>query len=918
MKTFCFSLLFAWCIVFSAISQKNPANQQVFNHLVVCNQEVIVRNAVTDLQRYLAQVTGIVPSLHSPENWKKDPIPAVIIGDIRSLKKLLSGHSYRPGLGREGYVLQETDREGNKCFLLYAEQPNGLVNGIYGFLGELGFEFNMGSEIVPATIPSALSSPVIERKPVFSVRGVLPWYNFFNSPTAWDVPDHRAFTDQLIRSGANFITFHSYEHEPFAAVEENGKMIFGEGLRNTGVPSWGTNAMATSEYMYGTDKLFDTPYFGAETTLKGYDSSTQIKKEKSILRDALWYAKNRGLTTSMGFAPLGDPTLKADRERFIKEFIYNLEYYPFLDYIFIWQTETKGAQGHPLKYDQHILPDTRDPNSKIVNYGEYRRDVFKRIVDKENGIKPFFKPDEEGKIARATEGARLEMFAKIALRILSRYQNPPKIVIAGWGGENYLLSEEYYDGLDKVLPQDVAFSSLESLTPKTYIDKAYFELPANRQRWPVPWLENDGDQWHPQPFLKTYEPMVKDLHKSGSQGFLSIHWRTRDVEDNFGYLLSYAWDPSITKESFFDKKAKKYVGVAEDLKKIYLELDSLGYRWVNGRGQNECAVFSWGSGSVTNYRKLLELRDRLEAILPLVRQDKDNLIWLRDRMDWVLDYQNAEIQAEEVRDLLKKADETSDDKEKKLLAKRALGILSGDALAKAMHSYAERITTRGEYGVMATINTKAAFDWRKMFRKSCEILEISLNPGNLWNPDPRIIVPRMYGSCEPERDFELTALVLGGQPALLKYRNLGDTAWKEKQFSVKKNWVQSVIISSDEIVQPGFEYLITVGKEMKVVYGPKAVSVIQPSDVPQTLIMKKTIENQGISKISIKSGEKMNVIEWNEVSLADYYEVTINGKTEVETPVPFYPLPGKIKKGTSIIVKAVRNGSVISEINKNT
>lgn len=868
-----------------------------------------------DLQRYLSQVTGVVPSVQDANEWQTAPEPAIIIGNIKSLKKLIPTVKYRSGLGKEGYVLQEINYKGKDCYLLYADQSNGLVNSIYGFLNDLGFEFNLASEIIPSKLPANLSLPVIEKKPVFSVRGVLPWYNFFNSPTSWDIPDHRAFVDQLIRSGANFITFHSYEHEPFAAVEEKGEMIFGEGLRNTSVPTWGTNAMATSEYLFGTDQLFDTPYFGAETTLKGYDHSTQIKKEKEILRDALFYAKSRGLTTSMGFAPLGDPTLKEDRDRFIKEFTYNLEYYHFLDYIFIWQTETKGAQGHPLKYDQHILPDTRNPDSKIINYGKYRRDVFKRIVEKESGIKPFFKPDEEGKISRATEGARLEMFAKIALRILSRYDNAPKIVIAGWGGENYLLSEEYYDGLDKVLPKDVAFSSLESLTPKTYIDKAYFELPPDRQRWPVPWLENDGDQWHPQPFLKTYEPMVKDLQRSGSQGFLSIHWRTREVEDNFGYLLNYAWDSTITKEKFMEKKAKKYVGVAEELKQIYIELDSLGYRWVNGRGQNECAIFTWGSGSVTHYQKLSELREQLDAILPKVDQDKDNLVWLRDRMDWVLDYQNAEIQAELVRDLLKKAEEATDEKEKTLLAKRAFGILSGDALAKAMHSYAERITTRGEYGVMATINTKAAFDWRKMYQQCCDILGITLPLDNLWNPETRILVPRLYGSCESGQDFELTTIVLGGQKATLKYRTSGSSLWKEKSFSTKKNWVQSAIIPGTDLASPGIEYMITVdGTE--IVYGPKAMSVINPVKPVNNLKAKTFSENPQIKKISLKTHQNMNVIEWDEIALADYYEVSFDGKIEVETPVSFYPYPDKLAKGTTIIIKAIKDGKVLSEMTR--
>lgn len=905
-------ILFTCIHIFGQVNKLSP----IYLNLVSDSEEIIVKNAIIDLQRYISQVTGNVPTLNSINTWKENPVPSIVIGDVKSIKKLFPDVKVKGKLGREGYVLQESTYKKQKCILLCAEQKLGLVNSIYGLLREIGFEFNLGSEVIPAFLPEGLLQNIIQRVPVFDVRGVLPWYNFFNSPTSWDISDHRAFVDQLIRSGANFITFHSYEHEPFAAVEEKGEMIFGEGLRNTSVPTWGTNPMATSEYMFGTDKLFDSDYFGAETTLKGYDHSTQIRKEKAIMRDALWYAKNRGLTTSMGFAPLGDPTLKEDRERFIKEFTYNLEYYSFLDYIFIWQTETKGAQGHPLKYDQHILPDTRDPNSKIINYGHYRRDIFKRIVDKESGIKPFFKPDEEGKISRATEGARLEMFAKIALRILSRYEKAPKIVIAGWGGENYLLSEEYYDGLDKVLPDDVAFSSLESLSPKTYIDKAYFELPSKRQRWPVPWLENDGDQWHPQPFLKTYEPMVKDLQKSGSQGFLSIHWRTREVEDNFGYLLDYSWNPDINKASFFEKKAKKYKGIEAELEQIYIELDNLGYRWVNGGGQNECAIFTWGSGSVANYQKLSELRKRLDAIIPQAIQDKDNLVWLRDRMDWVLDYQVAEIQAEEAKSLLKQASETTDETQKQLFAKRAFGILSGDALARAMHSYSERITTRGEYGVLATINTKAAYDWRKMYNEACGILGISVQINNNWQAEPGIIVPRMYGSCEEDKNFEMKAIILGGHPAVFKYRNLGESLWKEKPMSTTSGWVQSVNIPSNEIKVPGFEYMIVLKEEPGIIYGPKAVSTIPTSLVNNQLEPKKNLETLKLSTLTIKKDKNMNVIEWNDLPHTDYYKVLINGQTEVNTPVSFYPNPDEMSKGTLIEIQAIRDEQIISTIQK--
>lgn len=888
------------------------ANENVFN-MIFCDEETSsVGYACADLQRYIGQVSGEVPSLRKLSFWQSTKQSGIVITSIKEARKYISNVK-KQDIGDEGYIIKKININGHDNILLVANTPIGQVNAIYGLLKELNFEFTLGSESIPESLPSTdeFTNELLVKKPIFKIRGVLPWYNFFNSPTSWDPVDHRTFVDQLIRSGANFITFHSYEHEPFVAIEENNDMIFGEPLHDTSEPTWGTNPMKTSEFLFSTDKFFGEDYFGAQSTQSGFDRATQIKKEKDILRDALIYAKERGLKTSIGFAPLGDPTKKEDRERFIKELTYNLKYYRSLDYIFIWQTETKGAQGHPLKYDQHILPDTRDPNSKIINYGEYRRDIFKRIVERENGIQPFFKNTEEGKIARATEGARLEMFVKIALRILSRYENAPKIVVSGWGGENYLLSEEYYEGLDKLLPEDVVFSSLESLTPKTYIDKAYFDLPINRQRWPIPWLENDGDQWHPQPFLKTYEPMINDLVKSGSQGFITIHWRTRDVEDNFGFLLDFSWNPGLTKEQFFAKKARKYRTVADAVKHIYTDLDNLGYRWVNGRGQNECAVFTWGSGSIEKTEQLKDIKDRLEKILPNVNYEQ-SLVWLRDRIQWVIDYQYAEMQAEAAKTLLKESEKVDGD-EKKKLAKQAFGILSGKALSDAMQSYTQRISTRGEYGVLATINAKAAYDWRSMYKKSCDILGIQaqLDLDTEWRKGSKVIIPRLYGSAAEKEELEIEVIAPNGQDVRLAYRQLGTESWKSIHMKVVRGWVRSAVIPAEDVLGPALEYQVISDGIKNNTY---VITINKKAELPETLSLK-VLKDKSINNVQIKKKKDFQAIQWNDIINADYYQVFINGILEVESPVPFYPY-NKLEKIQSVKIKAFNGTNLISEKEK--
>ena len=54
------------------------------------------------------------------------------------------------------------------------------------------------------------------------VRGSLPWYNFLNSPTTWDLDDLKYFFDQISKMKQNFVGFHAYDSEPFAPCLKDG------------------------------------------------------------------------------------------------------------------------------------------------------------------------------------------------------------------------------------------------------------------------------------------------------------------------------------------------------------------------------------------------------------------------------------------------------------------------------------------------------------------------------------------------------------------------------------------------------------------------------------------------------------------------------------------------------------------------
>ena len=878
--------------------------------IVTGTQVDMERLATVDLARYLGQVTDTDVKVMSRGNWETAPVPAVLLDRDESIQ----GEAYRITSGQ---------RAGMYTVTVYGGTPQGLVNGVYGLLRALGYRFYLGSESVPAALPEELpGSGPINGAPVFSVRGVLPWYNFFNSPTAWDPIDHRAFVDQLIRSGANFLTFHTYDAEPFAAYEENGKMKEGAPLLNTGSPTWGTSGTRVDQFAFGTDKLYLDPYFGAASTVEGRGVDDAVRREKAILRDTFSYARKRGVHPALGFEITGDPTQPDVCERFIKRFNAVLDYYPMLEYIFLWQAEAQGAQGFAGPSTQPVTPGTAVPESPIQFYGMERRLAFKRVVERTDGARPFFQDTEAGKCARANEGARLEQFSWLALRALSRREQAPTLVISGWGGEDRLLSAEYYAGLDKILPKDVVFSSLDFISARPTVDSVYRTLPSDRQRWPIPWLECDGDQWHPQAAVHIYDKMMRDILQGQSQGVLGIHWRTRDVEENFGFVTSFAWNPALTTESFYQDLALQGYGPASAtaMADIHRELDALGYRWMGGGGQNECAPFSWGPGDPRKVEQLSALRDRAAAVTPETHNGRERLAWLLGAIDWTLAYYDAEVAAVKAGELISKAKGAPDAEQAKQAASAARELLGSGLLAKAMRTYATRVTTRGEYGVLATVNTKAAADWRRLWNAAGSVLgePESEPPAPAWTTAPAVILPRLVASSPDNADLVLQPYVLGGGDAWVHYRSFGNKEWNTVKCALAKGWVKRATIPGAAMHSPGVLLRLSLSPDPAQENGAidRAVTVmadVSPSFAPIRKLKEEAPAAAKAFGLTVREGRTAAVqLMWGKMPEADFFRVYRNGEFAGNTAVPFFAdVPMQLE--TEYMVEAVREGQVINK-----
>ena len=646
--------------------------------------------AAKELQKYLYAATDSLL-----------PIAADSGGDVIAVGTPASNplvKKFKPAvgnLGSEGYLLKTITDGKRQVLIVTGNTPNAVLYGAYALLEEYGFGFYLGGDAIPAKKPFALLDVNVSCKPALGIRGTLPWYNFFDSPTAWDFEDYAWFFDQLVKTKNNFIGFHSYDYEPFAAYEEDGKFKIGEPLASTEVGTWGTIPMKTADFGFGTEKYFGRKYFGAGPSLYRDDRERSIRDSQDLLAKALNYAHARGLKTCVGFEVTGDPTDPASIETLEKRLKHLMARYPMLDYVWVWETEALGIHGC-------------NPPALDTEFGAYYR-----------RYEPDFDYLKEPK--RIAEAVRLAIYTREAHRILHEIAPNVRLILSGWGGDNHLHCTDFYPGLDKVLPEDVIFSALDNIVVSDKVSAAYGKLSPKREYWPIPWFEYDGDQWHPQPNAGRWLNACRDSLAKGSRGILGIHWRTRDVEESHAMMSQFAWNPNLTYEGFYTDYARRCFGEkhASEMADVLMQMQSLGYRLVGGGGQAECGHFGWGSPpDPEKVSKLEGIVVRLKSDLSDMSDPSDSgpaerCAYLISTAEFALAYERtAQLLSSggEVADLLRQARDrkvAGDHLEASKLASEGLAKLEAARFDEALDACARRTTNKGELGVLATVNAKA-------------------------------------------------------------------------------------------------------------------------------------------------------------------------------------------------------------------
>ncbi len=640
-----------------------------------------------------------------------------------------------PGLpdvdGEQAYVLRASSFDGvGPALHIAGASPVAVQYGVYSLLEKLGVGFYLGGDALPPPRKQLLIRADLDEtaEPVFAIRGSLPWYNFLNSPTTWDLQDYQYFFNQMAKMKNNFVGFHSYDSEPFCAYPWEGKWRMGAPAATSLTYGWGTiRNMACEEFGFGTGRLFSSTVFGSRSMTDAQtppEDATQsdvmpwatlsddaIVRAQCVLAQGLQYASDRGINTCLGFELHGDPTDPELRKHAEARIRHMLATYPMLEYVWFWQQEGRGAGSEP--------PAPDSPLDLII---QRHRPAFEYL----------------GNDQRIAEAARVAAWMEFADGVVSRLRPNVKVAVSGWGGDRWMRFSDFYIGLDSILADDVIFAALDNIDPawEPNVSAAYGQLSPEREKWPIPWFESDGggarrDQWAPQANVKPFTALTRDALAKDCDGLLGIHWQTRGIEEVAAYAAQFAWSPDLTYEDFYRDYATNAFG-DEAMAQTLMRLEELGPRWTGSLGQVECGRFAWFSSNdrpaQDKLAALREIREGLDHLSPRHWTQWDRVHYLRATIDFLLAFDEAALVLEpgaEVDVMLTEAEklkQAGDAETARRLARKALKTVRDCPLDEAVWAYVPRLTTQGDFGNLATINIKAYAAYEALWKRAEEVL----------------------------------------------------------------------------------------------------------------------------------------------------------------------------------------------------
>jgi hypothetical protein len=800
-----------------------------------------------------------------------------------------------PDLQREEYVIKtvngqqstvnsKNDKKGSEYCIIYGGDGIGALYGAYRFAEYIGIRFYLHGDVIPdERADITFPDKQITGKPLFKLRGIMPFHDFPQGPDWWNTDDYKAIIAQLAKMGLNFIGLHTYpekksegwcEAEPNVwvgtkdQINEDGtvKSAYPAMHANTGVWTWDHGRKKTSDFSLGASQMFEKDNFGAEYMMNVSDwphtdaENIEIfNKTGRMYKSSFNFARRLGVKTCTG---------------------------------------TEIPLTIPEKVKDRLKAEGKDPDSDEAK-AEVYEGMFTRLKMQMPTDYYWFWTKEEwtwwGEKPGEVENDEKEF--EIAIKAKNKVNAPFTLATAGW----VLGPSRDRTEFDNLLPKDMPFSCINREMGFIPVDKGFKDI-KDREKWAIPWMEDDPALTSPELWAGRIRRDAIDAYNYGCQGLMGLHWRTEPLGPAITALSKAAWriirynnldsEELMNSQSSVERRSvdaspneNDITRLIPDTNKRVMPVDDLYKDWAEAQfGRNVApemaAIFTsldgspklkpgknperiaylfrssdWTGGGPgglkANRKPWIEVKenfaylDKLEQIKDKVR-GKGN----KQRFDYWYNFLTYNRTMAEVCCTLGqidtlmgtiKAEKNADIKRK--IAEREVIPLKKKAEEKwgeMITQLLEIVNTPGEMGTIANHEQHNLTRMKTLSKYDSTLSaitekNISTDLPKEYRGASRLIVPTKRTLLEMDESLNIKAIVLsqkGTESVEVYWRKLGDKEYKKKTLEHIARGVYKGEIGSNEIGANDFEYYIEAKTGDEVLHFP-----VTAPELNQTLVI---------------------------------------------------------------------------------
>jgi hypothetical protein len=667
--------------------------------------------------------------------------------------------------------------------ILRAAGEQALLYAVFEFLEKQGMVFGIDGSLAPLDRPEALVLPQPGRPwssaPAFATRGLLPWPDFLNCISVYNPEDFQAYFASMLRMRFNMFAMHVYTQNPPLAESYLSFDFAGSGhiasLEDTTTTSWGYTPQRTSTFKMSGAEFFDRETFGSDAVRLASDNWERADRTTEMLRKAMEFAQQLGIRTGIGFEPYHNPAeivsalppealshpgglveSPVGRDLLERRLADLLERYPAVDDVWLWQDEDANW-------------DSRKKQVKL-------------------SVTPFLQAHD----------------------FLRRHAPGKRLVLAGWGGVT-----RHYAEMHTQLPEEIIFSSLNDTLGWDPIHEVFGKL-GSRERWPIPWLEDDPSMWLAQFRASHVQQDVSRAQSLGCQGMLGIHWRHRIVDPTATCFARSLWDTkqtSLQSYRFYcrsqasGQRAERLAALMEKTDQHFMlastfrgEYDKNGFAVINTLTPDFSEGFLYADGVPA--AEVLETQRTTASEFRAVADEADSAVerertgYLAGFVEMGVSYCDALVLAHDVSKTLKQAVELRDkgsfDQARSLVISDAVPRWCSMAplVRQTMLAFQNIVATRNDQGQLASMQNKFVRIAMERLRLSIEEFTGKLPPevtaayaaavDDTHANRKRLFVPTRPSLMEAREQIRIFVIAPGAGPAEITFhvRTQEELQWR--------------------------------------------------------------------------------------------------------------------------------------------